>query len=325
MWEMWYNKDGNEIKKRKLKIMPIIIILVILILVGFGINYVVKTMNYHKTYEYKLLKIGYSKEEIKTIEKLTDKTKDYLLEIEYNKNVTSLINEKYFMEKNLKTYLEYLNTNDKSFTDVVAIVNVGAYNNWYSNTKATDLSKGNLILVNKFYSLDNTYNSDDMVKVSSTYSYGTNQKITKDTFDAFLSMWKDAKKENLTLIINSSYRSYEEQDEVYNEYKSSHGEKEADRIAARPGYSEHQTGMAVDIQTYGSRAATFEAFDEFKWLQENAYKYGFILRYPKDKEYLTGYEYESWHYRYVGVDVATYIHNNNITFDEYYAYFVEKD
>ena len=83
--------------------------------------------------------------------------------------------------------------------------------------------------------------------------------------------------------------------------------------------------MAVDIQTYGSNAKTFEEFDEFKWLQDNAHKYGFILRYPKDKEYLTGYEYESWHYRYVGVEVATYIYENNITFDEYYAYFVEKD
>ena len=81
--------------------------------------------------------------------------------------------------------------------------------------------------------------------------------------------------------------------------------------------------MSVDIQTYGSTASTFEEYDEFKWLQNNAHKYGFILRYPKDKEYLTGYEYESWHYRFVGTEVATYIHQNNITFDEYYAYFID--
>ena len=322
---MWYNKNGDDMKKRRIKIVPIIILFVILLLGIFGVNYAIKTINYHKTYEYKLLKVGYSKDEIQVIDKLSDNTKDYLLTIEYNKNIKPLINEKYFMEKNLTEYLDYVSENDKNFTDVVAIVNVHANNDWYTDTKKTDLSKGNLMLTNKFYSLDSTYNSDNMVKVSSTYSYGTNQMLTKDTFDAFLEMWKAAKKENLTLIINSSYRSYEDQEKIYEQYKSSRGEKEANKIAAKPGFSEHQTGMAVDIQTYGSKAATFEEFDEFKWLKDNAYKYGFILRYPKDKEYLTGYEYESWHYRYVGTEAAKYIYENDITFDEYYAYFIEKD
>ena len=312
-------------KKRKIKTVPIVIILIVIGLIIYGAIYAVKTINYHKTYEYKLIQVGYTKEETKKLDKLTDKTKDYLLTIEYNKDILSLINEKYFLEKNLKSYLEYLDSTNKDMTDVVAIINIGANKDWYTDTKVTDLSKGNMILVNKFYSLDDSYNSDDMVKVSNTYSYGNNQMLTKDTFDAFLNMWNDAKKEDLTLIINSSYRSYNEQEEVYDEYKSTRGEEEADKIAARPGFSEHQTGMAIDIQTYGSRASTFEDFDEFKWLQDNAYKYGFILRYPKDKEYLTGYEYESWHYRYVGVEAATYIKENNITFDEYYAFFIEKD
>ena len=312
-------------KKRRIKIVPVIILLVVVITIGFGINYAIKTIKYHKTYEYKLTQVGYTKDEAKKLEKLSNNTKDYLLEIDYNKNVLLLIDEKYFIEKNLKSYLDYVSKNDKNLTDVVAIVNVGANNDWYTNTKKTDLSKGNLILTNKFYSLDSSYNSDDMVKVSNTYSFGNNHMLTEDTFDAFLKMWKAAKEENLSLIINSSYRSYEDQDEVYEYYKDVLGESEADLRAAKPGFSEHQTGMAIDIQTYGSKASTFEEFDEFKWLQENAHKYGFILRYPKDKEYLTGYEYESWHYRYVGIEAATYIHDNDITFDEYYAYFVEKD
>lgn len=311
--------------KRKLKLKPIIILLVVIGIIIGGTIFTVKTIKYHKTYEYKLLQVGYSKEEIKDIEKLTIETKDYLLQIEYNKNVVPLIKEKYFMEKNLSKYLDYLNGDEKDTKDVVAIINVGANNEWYSEIKETDLSKGSLILVNKFYRLDNTYNSDNMVKVSNMYSYGTNQKVTDETFDAFLKMFKDAKKENLTLIINSSYRSYEDQEKLFNQYRNSKGITEADRIAARPGHSEHQTGMAIDIQTYGSSASTFENFDEFKWLQDNAHKYGFILRYPKNKEYLTGYEYESWHYRYVGIEAATYIHENNITFDEYYAYFIEKN
>jgi len=319
-----YNKDGDNMK-RKINFKIILAIVLGAILITFASLQIVNTINYHKTYEYKLLKVGYSKEEIVEIEKLKDTTKDYLLTIEYNKNISYLTKEKYFMEKNLKAYLNYLKENDKSLTDVVAIVNVGANNDWYTNTKKSDISKNELMLTNKFYSLDNTYNSENMVTVSKQYSYGEKQMVTSATFDAFLSMFNDAKKEDLTLIINSSFRSYEDQEQIYKFYKDTRGESQANKIAAKAGFSEHQTGMAIDIQTYGSTASTFEEFDEFKWLQENAHKYGFILRYPKDKEYLTGYEYESWHYRYVGIEAATYIYENNITFDEYYAYFVEKD
>ena len=324
---MWYNINGDDMKRRikKKPIIMIVIGIIVLIAIILGINYIIKTINYHKTYEYKLLQIGYKIEEVKKIEDLTNETKDYILTLEYNDNLVNLINEKYFLEKNLSKYLEYSKENDKSLTDVIAIINVGSDKDWYTDTKKTDISKGNLMLTNKFYSLDNTYNSDNMITVSNQYSYGENQMLTSDTYNAFLKMFNDAKEEGLTLIINSSFRSYEEQEEIYNEYKNSRGEEYADTIAAHPGFSEHQTGMAIDIQTYGSRASTFEEFDEFKWLQENAYKYGFIMRYPKDKEYITGYEYESWHYRYVGVEVATYIQENNITFDEYYAYFIEKD
>lgn len=320
---MCYNNNGDDMK-RKIKKKPIVIIFGIALII-LGIIYLVKTISYHKTYEYKLIKVGYSKEEIIELNKLKDTTKDYLLSIEYNEDVISLLKEKYFIEKNLKKYLKYFKENRKNITDVISIVNVGSYNEWYTNTKKSDISKDELMLTNKFYSLDNSYNSDNMVSVSKQYSYGDNQMVTSETFDAFLNMYNAAKKQDLTLIINSSYRSYEDQEEIYNEYKSTRGEEFANKIAAKPGFSEHQTGMAIDIQTYGSTASTFEDFDEFKWLKDNAHKYGFILRYPKDKEYLTGYEYESWHYRYVGIEAATYIYKNNITFDEYYAYFVEKD
>jgi len=314
--------------KRRIKKKPFIImisIIVTLIAIIIATSYIVKTINYHKTYEYKLLQVGYKIDEVKVIEKLTNQSKDYILTIEYNDELVNLLTEKYFIENNLKEYLSYLKENDKNLTDVVAIINVGANKDFYTDTKKTDLSKGILMLTNKFYSLDNTYNSDNMVTVSKTYSYGENQMLTNETYNAFLEMFNDAKEHDLTLIINSSFRSYEDQEEIYNEYKNTRGEDYADTIAAKPGFSEHQTGMAIDIQTYGSRASTFEEFDEFKWLKDNAHKYGFIMRYPKDKEYLTGYEYESWHYRYVGIEVATYIYENNITFDEYYAYFVEKD
>jgi len=318
---MWYNKSGDDMK-RKIKIKPIITLVVTLLLLIFGIIYIVKTVNYHKTYEYKLGKIGYTEEQINNLKKLDNTSLDYLLTTPYIEKLSSLVSEKYFMEKNLKKYINYLDKSD-NLSDVIAIINVGANNEWYTNTKSTNLEKGHLMITNKFHYLDNTYNSDNMIKVSKKHSYGENQMLTNETYDAFINMFNAAKKEDLTLIINSSFRSYEDQEEIYNYYKINKGEEAANKIAAKAGFSEHQTGMSVDIQTYGSNASTFEEFDEFKWLQNNAHKYGFILRYPKGKEYLTGYKYESWHYRYVGIEVATYIYQNNITFDEYYAYFID--
>ena len=313
--------------KRTIKKKTFIIIgIVIVVLVGlvFGIKYLVDTLNYHKTYEYKFLKIGYTIEDTKVFNKLSDSSKDYLLTLSHNNDYVSLINQKYFIEDNLKEYIEYPNEEHYPLIDVVALINTHAYKEWYSDTKSTDISKGILMLTNKFYSLDSSYNSDNMIIVSKMYSYGDNQILTKEAYEAFIKMFKSAKNENLTLIINSSFRSYEDQEEIYNYYKNLKGEDYANSIAAKAGFSEHQTGLAIDIQTYGSTSKTFEEFDEFKWLQDNAYKYGFILRYPKDKEYITGYDYESWHYRYVGLDAAKYIHDNDITFDEYYAYFVER-
>jgi D-alanyl-D-alanine carboxypeptidase len=317
---MWYNKNGDDMK-RKIKAKPIIILVVTLLLLIFGIIYIIKTVNYHQTYDYKLSEIGYTKEQITPLKKLDNTSLDYILTIPPIEKLSNLVNEKYFMEKNLKKYINYLDKTE-NLKEVISIVNVGADNKWYTNTKKADISKGHLLLTNKFHYLDNTYNSENMVKVSNKHSYGENQMLTNETYDAFIKMFNAAKKEDLTIIINSSYRSYEDQEEIYNYYKRIKGEEYADKIAARTGYSEHQTGMAIDVTTYNASSSTFEEFDVFKWLQNNAYKYGFILRYPKDKEHITGYSYESWHYRYVGIEVATYIHENNITFDEYYAYFL---
>ena len=307
--------------KRKVKIKPIITLVVTLILLIFGIIYIVKTVNYHKTYEYKLGKVGYSEEQITNLKKLDNTSLDYLLTIPYIEKLSSLVNEKYFMEQNLKEYINYLDKKD-NLTDIVSIINVGANNEWYTNTKKTNLDKGHLMLTNKFNYLDNTYTSDNMIKVSKKYSYGENQTLTNETYDAFINMFNAAKKEDLTLIINSSFRSYEDQEEIYNYYKSSKGEEAANKIAAKAGFSEHQTGMSVDIQTYGSTASTFEEFDEFKWLSNNAHKYGFILRYPENKTKITGFKYEPWHYRYVGVEVAKIIYEKNITLEEYYDKYI---
>lgn len=311
----------RRIKKKAVIILALIIVLIIASIIG--IKKSIEVSRYHKTYEYKFLKLEYSKEEFNTIDKLSIEDKEYLLTLDYNRRIPKLINEKYFIEKNLKRYINLFNK-ESDLSKIVSIVNVNADNEFYTNTKKTDINKKELMLTNKYNYLDDAYDSTNMVTVSNRYSYGENQMLTSDTFDAFKRMFDDAKKENLTLIVNSSYRSYAEQDEIYEKYKKNKGEEYADSIAARPGFSEHQTGYAIDLITYGATSSTFEETDEFRWLQNNAYKYGFILRYPKDKEYLTGYSYESWHYRYVGLSAAKIIHDENITFDEYYAYYIEK-
>lgn len=138
---------------------------------------------------------------------------------------------------------------------------------------------------------------------------------------AFEKMAADAKKAGFDITAFSTYRSYEYQETLYNNYVNRDGKENADRYSARPGYSEHQTGLAFDIGEKGKEdlwlTAEFGESEAGKWLVENADKYGFILRYPKGKEAITGYMYESWHFRYLGVDLATKLKESNLTLEEY--------
>lgn len=138
---------------------------------------------------------------------------------------------------------------------------------------------------------------------------------------AFEKMAADAKKAGFDITAFSTYRSYEYQETLYNNYVNRDGKENADRYSARPGYSEHQTGLAFDIGEKGKEdlwlTAEFGESEAGKWLVENADKYGFILRYPKGKEAITGYMYESWHFRYLGVDLATKVKESNLTLEEY--------
>jgi len=310
--------------KRRIKKKPIIVLLVIVIVV-FAVSFkIIKTIQYHKTYDYKLSQLNYNEKEIASIKKLSDSKIDEILKIKKINKLSSIINQKYFIEKNLDDYIKYYNENkDKKLSDIIAIVNVKTNNEPYSNTVKTDTSKNELMLVNKYHYLDKEYIPNDVIDAPLSFSFSDNQ-TTKLVLDKFREMALAADKENLTLIINSGYRDYDYQEKLYKKYETKDGVEVADTYAARPGYSEHQTGLSLDIITYGAKADNFEEFEEFKWLQDNAHKYGFILRYPKDKSYLTGYDYESWHYRYVGVEVATEIKKLGITFDEYYAYYIDK-
>ncbi|MDE6284619.1 MAG: M15 family metallopeptidase [Bacilli bacterium] len=318
-------------KKLKLK-KGVWIVLVLILFLSVGIYsgvQIYKDFQYKKTYEYKLTEYGYSFEQAKVfLDKFDDAEIDYFLSIPKDDRILDILNETYYLEKNLKKYIDYMNSNENlSLSDVVRDINVHLDNTFYKVTYKTDTSLDYKMLVNKYYALDENYAPDDLVGVSTKYAWGEagSKKVRKVAYDAFLEMWNAANSDGYYLMINSAYRSYQSQTEVYNDYKSKRGEKYADSIAARPGSSEHQTGLSIDIfSKNNSNQSTFGDTMEALWLKENAYKYGFVLRYPEDKVNVTGYNFESWHYRYVGVEAATYCYEHNITYDEYYAYFIEK-
>lgn len=155
-----------------------------------------------------------------------------------------------------------------------------------------------ILIVNKTYSLPKSYN------------YG----LTDETLKAFNKMRNAAAKDNISLEIASGFRSYEEQETLYKEYSAENGQKEADTYSARAGYSEHQSGMAIDVN-----GADFSMVGQkdMKWLEKHCSEYGFIIRFPKGKESITGYSYEPWHIRYVGKKTAKEMKKQGVCLEEY--------
>lgn len=285
-----------------------------------------KEFKYQETYEYKIQEIGYSKKETKKlIEILPEKKLEKILKEEYNEIYYNVVKQKYYLDKNFEKYVEYKTYHeDTSYEDVIAIVNVHANLGWYNKTFEASLDNEYLVLVNKFYYLKKDYERTDIEPISLQYAYHNNS-ASKVVNEAYYQMHKDVKEIlGVHLMVNSSYRSYKGQEIIYNDYKKT-SLKHADSYAARPGHSEHQTGLAIDITSLENPSASqFDKSEEYEWLKNNCHKYGFILRYPEGKDHITGYNTESWHFRYVGVKVATQIYQEKITFDEYYAYYIAK-
>lgn len=188
-------------------------------------------------------------------------------------------------------------------------------NKFYKDINPVKISDYNFI-VNKNYKLDKNYIPKDLEEINLEFSC-KDKYLRKTAKINFEKMAKDAKKENLTIVAVSAYRSYDYQKKLYNNYVKEKGLYYADLVSARAGHSEHQTGLAVDIADISLDYDNFELTKEFAWVKENAHKYGFILRYPKAKFHVTGFKYEPWHYRYVGTSISTYIYNNNLTLEEY--------
>lgn len=156
-----------------------------------------------------------------------------------------------------------------------------------------------IMIANKTYSLPSSYNPGGLTGACSS---------------AFASMQADAAAEGLNIYVASGFRSYSLQESIYNRYCARDGQAEADTYSARPGHSEHQTGLAIDLNDISS---AFANTAEGKWVAENCHKYGFILRYPASDVAKTGYMYEPWHIRYIGVDAATRVYESGLCLEDY--------
>ena len=147
--------------------------------------------------------------------------------------------------------------------------------------------------------------------------------LRADAAQALEAMAADAQKSGISIVMASGYRSYETQIATYNSYVRSYGQAEADTTSARPGFSEHQTGLAADLSAVGSGCTIADCFETTapgQWLAANSWRFGYILRYPKGAQAITGYNFEPWHFRYVGLVVASQMHEKGInTLEEYFG------
>lgn len=182
------------------------------------------------------------------------------------------------------------------------------------------------VLVNKEYGLPSDYIPEDLVvpNISFPFSYFDEKKqLRKVPAGALEELVAAAQSEGLIIKGVSGYRSYKRQQTLFNSYLRTQGVEHTERYSARPGYSEHQSGLSIDVSSASAGYDLTERFGntaEGKWLEENCSKFGFIIRYPEGKESITGYAYEPWHIRYVGVELAKYLTENNLTLEEYYNY-----
>ena len=298
-------KKKIRIKKKNFTIFIIIIIVVTFVL-------------YELTYS--VVKFVISPKE-KVVEKKTPPKKKEEKKTDPKLDELENINEKitYFKDNNIDRYINYKRNNPNlEITQVIKNVNMDLDKSPYVDAIEIEDKNNPLVLVNKYNYLGENFVPENLENISTQYAL-SNMKLVNYAKEAFEKMAKDARQENLKIIAMSTYRSYSYQVDLYNRYKKKDGEAAADSYSGRPGFSEHQSGLALDVYNGKVNYTSFETTKEFLWMKEHAHEYGFIIRFPEGKESETGYQYESWHYRYVGIETATYIKNNNISFEEYIA------
>lgn len=195
---------------------------------------------------------------------------------------------------------------------------------FYENVITVSNGDSKLVLVNKNYALDSSYAPSDLV-LPNVLVLGHEQNKTlylrEEASQHLEQLFSAAEQEaGLIFLARSGYRSYETQVSLYQRYVDQNGQEAADRFSARAGHSEHQTGLAIDVtadSVNGQLTTEFGKTAEGIWLKDNAHRFGYIIRYLEGRESETGYQYEPWHIRYVGVEAATEIYQNNWILEQY--------
>ena len=271
----------------------------------------------------KLLKVGYSNNDINII--LSHGNDEAVSEFAKKKRVRYL--EEFFSYdfaklENYDRYVEYSDESGEDEYDTVIIVNLNLDKEDYEDSEF--VSKFSIdMVINKHRNLAENFVPNDLTEIPSDYAAEEGMQCSRLALNAFKEMSRAASDEGYGLVINSAYRSYQDQVDIQEFYLNAYGQDYVNKYVAKPGYSEHQTGLAFDIGSRTSRI--FESSREYKWIRENAHKYGFIMRFDERYEDLTGFRREPWHFRYVGREIAKYIYeHNNMSLEEYYALFLDK-
>lgn len=240
------------------------------------------------------------------------------------RDVLQLSMEPYFLPTRFDRYRAYRTQHpDEAVKNCIIRVNIGLDTPFYTGIKETARPDSLQTLVNPYLRLPEQFEAKDLVWAApeTTVQDGKEYRMNREAYEAFVAMRQAAAAEGISLKMISAYRTQNYQQMLYQNYVLQNGLAYAAKYSARPGHSEHQTGLAVDVNSVENYFADTPAFT---WMQRNAHRYGFILRYPLGKEWITGYAYEPWHYRYVGQGIATNIKEWDLTYEEYYVTYLQR-
>lgn len=241
------------------------------------------------------------------------------------KRISEFLKLPYYRLENTERYIAY-DDHKKAVKDIVRDINVGLDYKFYTHVDTVENVTDLQVLVNKYHKLPDRYVPENMVKVSSVCALDedngcttTDIKVRKEAADAFSQLVAAANKKGFQLKAISGFRDYDYQKSLYDTNLKLYGREYADSYFTRPSFSEHNTGLAIDVTINHHDYTELQSNQYYDWLLKHLADYGFILRYPKEFEHVTGISYESWHIRYVGKEIAENIQKRNISFDEYIA------
>ena len=304
-----------------------------------------------------MFEIGYNKDEIESTinylkkkNKINDETKNYILKLDskgYNKstidylirNINKTQMTEFLAKKYNKDYETYIKNNlfsyskfdryltkkkkhkDLTIDQIIYRIELNLDKPYYEEAKLIENPDDITVLTNKYLEIPEDYEPKDLVDMDNKYANNTygQKRLRKEAYEAFVKMVDDAKADGVTFYAESAYRDYSYQDKLYKNYVYSNGQEKANKFAAKPGFSEHELGLAIDLANIWTITTKGE---EYAWLSKHAHKYGYIFRYKEEWEDITGYSAESWHIRYVGSKIATDVVKKNMSYEEYYIKFI---